>query len=132
MQKKEMKQKGIAIFNGLTVGANKTVTVKFKFRYDEMLTSINLLQGLNNDITILAKCPDRKAENLGLFTIGSISFDKDGNATIPFKSLIDSVNLDAICRLVDEEYVQLMFKAVLELPGSDVEEVEEGELPWAD
>lgn len=132
MQKKEMKQKGIAIFNGLTVGANKTITVKFKFRYDEMLTSINLLQGLNNDITIIAKCPDRKSESLGLFTIGGISFDKDGNAVIPFKSLIDSVNLDAICRLADEEYIQLMFKAVLELPGSDVEEIEGGDGEWED
>lgn len=119
---KELKQKGIAEFAGLSVGANKVVTVKFKLRYDEVVTSVNLLQGLNTDITIIAKVPDKKAKNLGLFTIGSINFDKDGNATIPFKSLVDNINLEDICSLVDEDYIQLMFKAVLELPDSEVRE----------
>ena len=126
---KELRQKGIATFNGITIGANKIITLKFKFRYDEILTSVNLLQGLNNDITVIAKCPDKKPKNLGLFTIGSINFDKDGNAVIPFKSLVDSVNLEDICSLVDEEYIQLMFKALIELPDPDQKE---GENEWVE
>ena len=41
---KKFKQKGIATFEGLTIGKNKTVQVKFKLRYDEILTSVELLQ----------------------------------------------------------------------------------------
>ena len=52
---KKFKQKGIATFEGLSIGKNKTVQVKFKLRYDEILTSVELLQGLNNDITVHAK-----------------------------------------------------------------------------
>lgn len=126
---KKFKQKGIATFEGLSIGKNKTVQVKFKLRYDEILTSVELLQGLNSDITVHAKTADSNAMNLGIFTIGGISFDKDGNATIPFKSLTDNVNLDNICSLVDEDYIQLRFQAIIELPdtgeGGDNEEWED-------
>ena len=129
---KKFKQKGIATFEGLSIGKNKTVQVKFKLRYDEILTSVELLQGLNNDITVHAKGATGKAQNLGLFTIGAVNFDKDGNATIPFKALVDNVNLDSICNLVDEEYIQLRFMAVLELPNANVEDAEGGEDEWQD
>lgn len=125
---KKFKQKGIATFEGLTIGKNKTVQVKFKLRYDEILTSVELLQGLNSDITVRAKTANTKAMNLGLFTIGAINFDKDGNATIPFKSLVDNVNLDNICSLVDEDYIQLQFMAVIELPDKS----EGGNEGWED
>lgn len=131
MAEKKFKQKGIAEFQGLSIGKNKTVQVKFKLRYDELLTSVNLLQGLNSDITVHAKCGTGKAMNLGIFTIGAVNFDKDGNAMIPFKSLTDNVNLDNICSLVDEELIQLRFMAVLELPDSSVTEKEGGE-EWED
>lgn len=131
MAEKKFKQKGIAEFQGLSIGKNKTVQVKFKLRYDELLTSVNLLQGLNSDITVHAKCGTGKAMNLGIFTIGAVNFDKDGNAMIPFKSLTDNVNLDNICSLVDEEFIQLRFMAVLELPDSSVTEKEGGE-EWGD
>ena len=131
MAEKKFEQKGIAEFQGLSIGKNKTVQVKFKLRYDELLTSVNLLQGLNSDITVHAKCGTGKAMNLGIFTIGAVNFDKDGNAMIPFKSLTDNVNLDNICSLVDEEFIQLRFMAVLELPDSSVTEKEGGE-EWED
>lgn len=131
MEEKRFKQKGIAEFQGMSIGKNKTVQVKFKLRYDELLTSVNLLQGLNSDITVHAKCGTGKAMNLGIFTIGAVNFDKDGNAMIPFKSLTDNVNLDNICSLVDEEFIQLRFTAVLELPDSSVTEKEGGE-EWED
>lgn len=125
---KKFKQKGIATFEGLSIGKNRTVQVKFKLRYDEILTSVELLQGLNNDITIHAKTAIGNPMNLGIFTIGEIKFDKDGNATIPFKSLVDNVNLDNICSLVDEEYIQLRFQAIIELPDNS----EGGGEEWED
>ena len=130
MAERKFNQKGIATFEGLSIGKNKTVQVKFKLRYDEVLTSVNLLQGLNSDITVHAKTPSSKPVNLGIFTIGAVNFDRDGNATIPFKSLVDSVNLDNICSLVDEEYIKLRFQAILELPEN--EEEEGGKSEWED
>ena len=120
---KKFKQKGIATFQGLSIGRNKTVQLKFKLRYDEILTSVELLQGLNSDITVHAKIGDDKPINLGIFTIGAVNFDKDGNATIPFKSLVDNVNLDNINSIIDEDYIQLRFMAIIELPdnGTDSE-----------
>lgn len=125
---KKFKQKGIATFEGLSIGKNRTVQVKFKLRYDEILTSVELLQGLNNDITVHAKTATGNPMSLGLFTIGSVNFDKDGNATIPFKSLVDNVNLDNICALVDEDYIQLRFQAIIELPDTS----EGGGEEWED
>lgn len=129
---RKLKQQGIASFEGLSIGKNKTIQVKFKLRYDEILTSVELLQGLNNDITLHAKVPDKKPMNLGIFTIGAINFDKDGNATIPFKSLTENVNVESICSLVDEELIQLRFQAIIELPDTSVEESEGGAEEWDD
>lgn len=118
---KNFKQQGIATFESMSISKSKVVTVTFKLRYDEMLTSINLLQGLNTDITIQAKLVDRKPMNLGIFTVGAINFDRDGNAKIPFKSMVDSVELDNLCQLVDEEYIQLRFLAVLQIETNNEE-----------
>lgn len=126
---RKFKQKGIATFEGLNIGKNKTVQLKFKLRYDEILTSVELLQGLNSDITVHAKTANSNAMSLGIFTIGAVNFDKDGNATIPFKSLVENVNLDNICALVDEEYIQLRFQAIIELPDNGSEG---GEEEWED
>lgn len=129
MAEKKFKQKGVATFEGLTIGKNKAVVVKFKLRYDEILTSVELLQGLNSDITVHAKAEDTGVMSLGMFTIGAVNFDRDGNATIPFKSLVDNVNLDNICKLVDKEYIQLRFSAIIELPdnSSESEDAEQWE-----
>lgn len=119
---RELKKKSLATFTSLNIGAKQTVQLKFKLRYDEILTSVELLQGLNTDITVRAKAENSSPVTLGLFTIGSVNFDKDGNATILFKSLVQNVNLDKICSVVDEEFIQLSFKAVIELPDSSVSE----------
>lgn len=128
---KKFKQKGIATFQGLSIGRNKTVQLKFKLRYDEILTSVELLQGLNSDITVHAKIGDDKPINLGIFTIGAVNFDKDGNATIPFKSLVDNVNLDNINSIIDEDYIQLRFMAIIELPDNGTDS-EGGAEEWED
>ena len=128
---KKIKKKGIATFQGLSIGRNKTVQLKFKLRYDEILTSVELLQGLNSDITVHAKIGDDKPINLGIFTIGAVNFDKDGNATIPFKSLVDNVNLDNINSIIDEDYIQLRFMAIIELPDNGTDS-EGGAEEWED
>lgn len=113
---KNFKQKGVASFNGLSISKSKVVTFKVKMRYDEIVTSVELLQATNTDVTIHAKVGTSKPVELGIFTVDGISFDKDRNATATFKSLVDNVNIDNISDIISEEYVQLRFLAVLELP----------------
>lgn len=113
---KNFKQKGVASFNGLSISKSKVVTFKVKMRYDEVVTSVELLQATNTDVTIHAKVGMSKPVELGIFTVDGISFDKDRNATATFKSLVDNVNIDNISDIISEEYIQLRFLAVLELP----------------
>lgn len=123
---KELKLKSPVAFKSINVTANRVVTLKVTMSFSEMITSVNLLTGLNSDINIVAKIGDRKPCNLGTFTIGSVSFDRDGNATIPFKALVEHVNLNNITDMIGEEYIQLRFKALLELPdNSEDEETED-------
>lgn len=130
---REFKQKGLATFKSLSVSQKQVVTLKFALKYDELLTSVNLLQGLNTDITIHAKPPIGKALNLGLFRIGSINFDRDGNAVIPFTSMVENVNMNNICDIIQEETIILRFLAVLELPdNSEGEDEKEGGSEWED
>ena len=130
---RELKQKGLATFKSLSVSQKQVVTLKFALKYDELLTSVNLLQGLNTDITIHAKPPVGKALNLGLFRIGSINFDRDGNAVIPFTSMVENVNMNNICDIIQEETIILRFMAVLELPDNSEETAEkEGGSEWED
>lgn len=121
---KEFNQTGIAEFKGFQVSPSKIVKISFKIRYNDMITSINLLQGLNSDITIHAKLSGRKAVNLGLYTIAGVSFDKDGNAVIQFKSMVDNVNMNNISDILSfdpDDILQLKFMAVLELPDGKEE-----------
>lgn len=130
---REFKQKGLATFKSLSVSQKQVVILKFALKYDELLTSVNLLQGLNTDITIHAKPPVGKALNLGLFRIGSINFDRDGNAVIPFTSMVENVNMNNICDIIQEETIILRFMAVLELPDNSEETAEkEGGSEWED
>ena len=129
---KQFNQKGIAEFAGLNIAKNNLVTLKFKLRYDEIVTSVELLQGLNTDITIHAKTPSTDSVKLGMFTIGGMNIDRDGNATIPFKALADNVNLNSICDILDEDYIQLKFMAVLELPDGEADSDEDDDEDWDD
>lgn len=118
---KEMKVRGISTFKSLNISGNKVVTLKFKMRYDEIVTSVQLLQGLNCDITVLAKIGGSKPKSLGLFTVGGINFDKDGNAEVTLKSLTQNVELNNITELVEEELIQLMFRTIIELEDKEGE-----------
>lgn len=114
-----MKQTGVASVEGFSI-RKKIVTLKLRFEFNEFLTSINLLQCMNTDVTVLAKFPDgEKAVNLGVYTIESNNFNKNHESLIVLKSLIDSINLDNTCRATVADNVIIRFLAVLELPDNE-------------
>lgn len=117
----ELKQKGVAKFQGFNVAASKVVTLKVKIPFNELVTSVKLLQSLNTDVTIHARMDGAKAVNLGMFNIGSVSFDKDGNASAQFKSMMENVDTENICAMADAELVELMYRAIIELPETNEE-----------
>lgn len=127
MQEKEVKLKGISSYAGLSISASKVVTLNVNLEYSEIVTSVNLLQTLNSDVTVLVKLGLKKPVNLGVFTVNGIKFDKDGNSKVTLKSMIGSVDLDNIMDFVEcDDTTQLMFKSIIELPG-EVEEVDDDE-----
>lgn len=132
IRSKEIKLKGVSKFSGFSISAARVVTLNIIMGYEEIITSVQLLQGLNNDITALAKLGIKKPISLGVFTVNSVNFDKDGNAKVSLKSMVDNVDLDNIMELIEcNDIIQMMFKAVIELPGEVMEdEDEEEELPF--
>lgn len=119
----EIKQTGVASVTSFSV-SKQVVTLKIKFSYEELLTSINMLRAFNTDVTIFAKEPLGKGLNLGVFTIGGTTFDRDRNCVVTFKSLIDSVDPDNICQIMKQESVKIRFLAVVEQNEEDMEEEE--------
>lgn len=109
----ELKQSGVATVKSFSVNKS-TVVLKVVLSYEELLTSINMLKACNVDVTIYAKEPLGKGMQLGVFTINDIRFDKDQNCVVTFKSLIDSVNPDNICRIIQSGEVKIKFMAVIE------------------
>lgn len=134
MKDKELKLKGISKYSGFSISPQKVVTLNMIMSYGDIVTSVSLLQGLHSDISVFAKLGLKKPAALGVFTINSVNFDKDGNAKVSLKSMLQSVDYDNIMDLIlCEDVIQLMFKAIIELPGEAVEEVdeeEEEELPF--
>lgn len=116
---KDLKVTGEAGFKGMTISKARVVNVKFELRYSEIVKSVNLMQGLHNDIDVIARYRG-KAHKLGMFKLDGVTFDRDGNSTISLKAMIDQVEVDevaAVASLDPEEILALRFNAVLEIDG---------------
>lgn len=121
-EQKKIDKRGVATFKGINITQNKVVTLKFCLRYDEIGTSVGILPLHNTDVTVYAKIPDRKAFNLGFFTVDSINFDRDRNSVVTLKSLVQNVNIEEICEVIDSDMIQLRFLAVLEIEADELTE----------
>jgi hypothetical protein len=122
---KAIKIKTIGKYNGHSFKNNGAVDLKLKFGYDELIHYYMQLPLLRSENTrVLAKVEDGEPFNLGTFMFRSYSMDHDGEGTITFGSIYDSVEADNLNALVadKDKMVQFMFKAEVE----DVEEDEEG------
>lgn len=109
----------------MNISSSKVITLNVVMGYDEVITSIQLLQGLNSDITVFAKIGVGKPKSLGMFTVNGINFDRDGNAKVSLKSMVNNVELENITEVVSmekEEVLQLLFKTIIELPDNEAEE----------
>lgn len=119
---KEVKTKVVGKYNGHNVRANKSIDLDIICAYDQLPSYIQTVQYLNNDVEIIAKLPDEKPMKLGTFRVKSVNVGGDGEGKIKFNSMTDFVELDNIDSLIGSDYLQLMFKANIEIEEEEEDE----------
>ena len=98
----------VATYKGHSLRENGNVDLTLKFRYDELVKTIQLMQ------MISAKLPDVKGLKLGTFRIKHISIDDDGESVVKLNSLNDYVEVDNLNNLVTKEAFKVRFEAEIE------------------
>ena len=117
--------KSVCSYNGHSVKQSGSIDLKLKAKYEELSNTVQLLQMLNNDISIMVKLPDQKKEmSLGSFRLKTLSVDHDGESAISFNSTNEFVEIDNINEIVTNELFRVTFKADIE------EEDQEDDEDW--
>lgn len=112
----------ISKYNGHSVKANQSVDLSIKAGYDQLAQAVQLLQFLNNDVTIAAKVPDMKPFKLGMFRVHGVNISHDGESTIKFNSMADFTEVDNFTKLIGSDMIILKITADIEIEDSDEEE----------
>ena len=118
----EIVVKSVATYKGHSLKENGNVNLTLKFKYDELVKTIQLTQMLNNDVKAIVKLPGEKPIVLGMFRIKSINVDGDGESVLKLNSLNDFVEVDNLNSLVTKEAFQVKFAADIESEDGDDEE----------
>ena len=116
---KHVEVKVIGKYHGHSVKANQSVDLSFKAGYDQLAQAIQLVQFLNNDVTILAKVPDTKPFKLGTVRVQAVNISHDGESAIKFNSMADFTEVDNFSKLIGSEMVILKVAADIELEEED-------------
>lgn len=112
----------IGKYNGHSVKPNQSIDLGFKASYDQLSSAIQLLQFLNNDVTIKAKVPDEKPFNLGVFRVQAVNISHDGESTLKFNSMTDFTEVDNFTKLIGSDMVILRAIADIEIEDEDEDE----------
>lgn len=94
MSEMTVKVKEVVKYAGHSLSANGSVNFTLKASYSELTNTIQMMQMLNNDVTIKAKLPTGKPMKLGMFRIKQIIIDGDGESTLKFNGLNDYIEMD--------------------------------------
>lgn len=93
-----------------SVTQNGIVKLTLKARFDEITSSMKLLQMLTTDIGIKVKSPASDAiKSLGTFKISGVSFNASGQSILKFTSLNDAVEFDAINELITTQEFRVKY-----------------------
>lgn len=112
-----IKVKQLVEYNGHGLRANGSVDLNFKVKYSGLVDTVQLMQLLNNDITIKARVSS-KVIRLGIFRIKNIMIDGDGESKIKFVGLSDYIEMDELNNLPlsneDAKEFYVMYEADVE------------------
>ena len=121
-----VKVKEVVKYNGHSLSANGSVNFNLKASYSELTNTIQMMQMLNNDVTIKAKLPAGKPMKLGVFRIKQIVIDGDGESTLKFNGLNDYIEMDNLNLLPlnneDNKEFIIITEAEIETEEEDGEE----------
>lgn len=106
--------KTVANYGGHAIKPNGNVDLKLKCEYSELTGSVQMLQMLNNDITVLCKLPSSKPLKIGVFRLKNMNIDHDGQSVVTLNSQVDFVEVDNITQLITDEKFQLRMEAEIE------------------
>ncbi|MFW5477364.1 MAG: hypothetical protein ACOCO9_00620 [Segatella copri] len=125
----KVKVKEVVKYGGHSLSANGSVNFTLKAQYSELSNTIQLMQMLNNDVSIKAKIPSGSPMKLGFFRVKQIVIDGDGESTIKFNGLNDYIEMDNLNLLPlnsdeNKEFVVLM---EAEIETDEMEDIEDGE-----
>lgn len=113
-----VKVKEVVKYDGHSLSANGSVNFTLKASYSELVNTIQLMQMLNNDVTIKAKPPGGKAMKLGMFRIKQVTIDGDGESKLRFNGLNDYIEMDNLNLLPlksdETSEFQVLFEADIE------------------
>ena len=125
----KVKVKEVVKYGGHSLSANGSVNFTLKAQYSELPNTIQLMQMLNNDVSIKAKIPGGSRMKLGFFRVKQIVIDGDGESTIKFNGLNDYIEMDNLNLLPlnsdeNKEFVVLM---EADIETDEMEDIEDGE-----
>lgn len=119
-----IKVKEVVEYKGHSLSANGSVNFTLKAQYSELTKTIQLMQMLNNDVSIKAKVPGGSPMKLGFFRVKQIVIDGDGESTIKFNGLNDYIEMDNLNLLPLNTDENKQFVVLME---AEIEEEENGE-----
>jgi hypothetical protein len=110
---KEVKIKLLGNYNGHNIKSNKSIDLNLKMPYDELTNYIQLVQLLNENITVYFKIGKEKPKKIGLFMIKDLKIDGDGEGKLKLNSLLDYVEISSVNNLATntEEILKFLFVA---------------------
>lgn len=114
-----MQVNAVVCYGGHNISANGSVNLTLKASYSELKNTVELMQFLNNDVSIKAKFPNEKPIKLGSMRIKDIRVDGDGESTLKFNGLNDYVEVDNLNSLITNEEFRVKFEADIEEEDED-------------
>ena len=118
-----IKVKEVVEYKGHSLSANGSVNFTLKAQYSELTKTIQLMQMLNNDVSIKAKVPGGSPMKLGFFRVKQIVIDGDGESIIKFNGLNDYIEMDNLNLLPLSTDENKQFVVLME---AEIEEEEDG------
>ncbi|MBR3071427.1 hypothetical protein [Fibrobacter sp.] len=118
-EEKQIKIKEVVQLNGYSLKASGAVDLVLVAEYGELVKSVQVLQMLNNDVTIKAKVPGNKAMMLGVWRVKNVIVDGDGESKLKFNGLSDFIEMQNLNLLPlksdDNPRFQILMEAQIEI-----------------
>lgn len=122
----KVKVKEVVKYGGHSLSANGSVNFTLKAQYSELSNTIQLMQMLNNDVSIKAKIPGGSPMKLGFFRVKQIIIDGDGESVLKFNGLNDYIEMDNLNLLPLNTDENKEFAVLMEAEVEE-EDIEDGE-----